>query len=125
MQQAPGAFGTAGALGNGGRYHADKSCGGSEHRGKAKSTREIFSDQDIAAIKKSGVPAADIALILISCGCRPGELFNVPLVNCREDHFIGGSKTEAGKNRVIPIGSDGIAAYQKMRVRAIEKEEPC
>lgn len=88
---------------------------------KQKSTREIFSDQDIAAIKKSGVPAADIALILISCGCRPGELFNVPLVNCREDHFIGGSKTEAGKNRVIPIGSDGIAAYQKMRVRAIEK----
>ena len=60
-------------------------------------------------------------MILISCGCRPGELFNVPLVNCREDHFIGGSKTEAGKNRVIPIGSDGIAAYQKMRVRAIEK----
>ena len=33
---------------------------------KQKSTREIFSDQDIAAIRKSGVPAADIALILIS-----------------------------------------------------------
>lgn len=88
---------------------------------KQKSTREIFTEEDIKAIKKSKLHAADIALILISCGCRPGELFTVPLVNCREDHFIGGSKTEAGKNRVIPIGPDGIKAYQKMRKRAIRE----
>ena len=88
---------------------------------KQKSTREIFTEEDIKAIKKSDLHAADIALILISCGCRPGELFTVPLVNCREDHFIGGSKTEAGKNRVIPIGPDGIKAYQKMRKRAIKE----
>lgn len=86
---------------------------------KQKSTREIFTEDDIKAIKKSTLHAADIALILISCGCRPGELFSVPLVNCREDHFIGGSKTEAGKNRVIPIGPDGLAAYQKIRRKAI------
>lgn len=87
---------------------------------KQKSTREIFTEEDIKAIKKSKLHAADIALILISCGCRPGELFSVPLVNCREDHFIGGSKTEAGKNRVIPIGPDGIKAYQKIRKKAIK-----
>ena len=86
---------------------------------KQKSTREIFTEEDIKAIKKSKIHAADIALILISCGCRPGELFSVPLVNCREDHFIGGSKTEAGKNRVIPVGPDGIKAYQKIRSKAI------
>lgn len=88
---------------------------------KQKSTREVFSEDDIKSIKKSKLHAADIALILISCGCRPGELFGVPLVNCREDHFIGGSKTEAGKNRVIPIGPDGIAAYKKIRDKAISK----
>ena len=88
---------------------------------KQKSTREIFTEEDIKAIKESSLHAADIALILISCGCRPGELFTVPLVNCREDHFIGGSKTEAGKNRVIPIGPEGIKAYQKMRKRAIKE----
>ena len=87
---------------------------------KQKSTRESFTEEDIKAIKKSALHAADIALILISCGCRPGELFTVPLVNCREDHFIGGSKTEAGKNRVIPIGPDGIIAYQKIRRKSIE-----
>ena len=86
---------------------------------KQKSTRNIFTDEEIRRIKASSHPAADIALIMISCGCRPGELFNVPLVNCREDHFIGGSKTEAGKNRVIPIGPDGIAAYKKIRDQAI------
>lgn len=86
---------------------------------KQKSAREIFTEEEIKAIKKSKLHAADIALILISCGCRPGELFSVPLVNCREDYFIGGSKTDAGKNRVIPIGPDGIDAYKKIRAKAI------
>lgn len=87
---------------------------------KQKSTREIFTEEDIKAIKKSKLHAADIALVLISCGCRPGELFSAPLVNCREDHFIGGSKTDAGKNRVIPIGPDGIDAYKKIRAKAMK-----
>lgn len=88
---------------------------------KQKSTREIFTEEDIKSIKKSKLHAADIALIMISCGCRPGELFSVPLVNCRDDHFIGGSKTDAGKNRVIPIGTDGIDAYRKIRAKAISE----
>lgn len=91
---------------------------------KQKTTRETFTDKQIQLIRNSTLPAADIALILLSCGCRPGELFSVPLVNCREDHFIGGSKTEAGKNRVIPIGPDGIKAYQKIRTKAIDEKKP-
>lgn len=86
---------------------------------KQLSTREIFLEQDINTIRASKLEAADIALILISCGCRPGELFKVPVSNCFEDYFIGGSKTEAGKDRVIPIGTDGLAAYQKIRNTAI------
>lgn len=83
--------------------------------------RETFLEEDIKAIKKSKSEAADIALILTSCGCRPGELFKVPLADCFDDYFIGGSKTEAGKDRVIPIGTDGLAAYKKIRKKAIEK----
>lgn len=86
---------------------------------KQLSVREIFLDADIKAVKKSKLPAADIALILISCGCRPGELFKVPLSDCFDAHFVGGSKTEAGKDRVIPIGPDGLRAYQKIRAEAI------
>ena len=88
---------------------------------KQKSKREIFLEAEIEAIKKSKLHAKDIALILISCGCRPGELFKVPLADCFDDHFIGGSKTEAGRDRVIPIGPDGLAAYRKMRDRAIRE----
>lgn len=91
---------------------------------KQLSTREIFLDADIKAISKSEEKAADIALILISCGCRPGELFKVPLVDCHEDYFIGGSKTEAGKNRVIPIGKEGLSAYQKIKKEAEAKSAP-
>lgn len=91
---------------------------------KQLSTREIFLDADIKAISKSEEKAADIALILISCGCRPGELFKVPLVDCHEDYFIGGSKTEAGKNRVIPIGKEGLSAYQKIKKEAEAKNAP-
>lgn len=86
---------------------------------KQLSVREIFLDADVQEIQKSKVNAADIALILISCGCRPGELFKVPLVDCHDDYFIGGSKTEAGKNRVIPIGTEGLAAYQKIKKEAM------
>ena len=82
--------------------------------------RETFLDADIKAIRASKLEAADIALVLLSCGCRPGELFKVPIADCYEDYFIGGSKTEAGKNRVIPIGNDGISAYQKIRKKALE-----
>lgn len=88
-----------------------------------KSERRAFTDTELAAIKAAKHPAADIALILISCGCRPGELFSVPLVNCREGHFIGGSKTDSGKNRVIPIGPDGMAAYTKLREKAIKEKK--
>lgn len=90
-----------------------------------KSTRQPFKDADIQAMQKSSNPAADIALILIATGARPGELFSVPLMNCREDHFIGGSKTEAGRNRVIPVAPLGMEAYTKLRQKAIEKKLPC
>lgn len=85
-----------------------------------KSTRQPFTTTDIAAMQASGNPAADIALILIGTGARPNELFSVPLVNCHEAYFIGGSKTEAGRNRVIPVSPVGLAAYTKLRQKAID-----
>lgn len=88
---------------------------------RQKSIREIFTEEDIQKIKASSLPAAQIALIMISSGCRPGELFTVPLANCGKNHMIWGSKTEAGKNRVIPIGSDGVEAYQTLTILSTVK----
>ena len=83
------------------------------------SVKKPFLEADIHAIQASNHRAAAIALILLGCGCRPNELFSALMVNCHEDYFIGGSKTEAGRNRVIMISPIGLEAYQTLRQRAI------
>lgn len=86
---------------------------------KQLSTKQVLLEENIKAIQQSKNRGADIVLILVACGCRPNELFNALLVNCHEDYFIGGSKTEAGKNRPIVISSVGLDAYQRIRAQAI------
>lgn len=48
---------------------------------------------------------ARITLIFIFTGFRPNELFSLKRtdVNLKRNYLIGGSKTAAGKNRIIPI----------------------
>lgn len=89
---------------------------------KQLSTKEVFLDADIKAIKESQNRGKDIVMIMISCGCRPNELFNALLINCHEDYFIGGSKTKSGIDRPIMISPDGLAAYQALRQKAVENK---
>ena len=89
---------------------------------KQLTTKEVFLEADIKAIKESSNRGKDIVLILLSCGCRPNELFNALLINCHEDYFIGGSKTEAGTDRPIVISADGLEAYRRLRNKAIENK---
>lgn len=83
-----------------------------------KSKGKVFPAEAIQAIQDSGDPAADITMILMATGCRGNELFTVPLSNCAERYFIGGSKTDTGRNRVIPVAPDGLAAYQRLLTAA-------
>lgn len=66
-----------------------------------------FSEQEKTALWENvnTVKNADIALILLYTGMRIGELLDMKKENVHlsERYMIGGSKTEAGKNRVIPI----------------------
>lgn len=89
---------------------------------KQLTTKEVLMDADIKAIQSSTNRGAPIALIMVACGCRPNELFNALLINCHEDYFIGGSKTEAGTDRPIVVSSVGLAAYQELRRKAIENK---
>ena len=41
--------------------------------------------------------------MLIGTGMRIGELFSLPLSGYHQTYVIGGSKTDAGRNRIIPI----------------------
>jgi integrase len=70
-----------------------------------KKEKNIFTDTEIKKLFKAKLPWADTILIMIYTGLRISELlaltkFNVDI----EKGFItGGIKTDAGKNRLIPI----------------------
>lgn len=91
---------------------------------KQKSEGIVLKPEEIQKIQKSSCVAADIVLILLATGCRPGELFGAATENCYDNYFIGGSKTEAGKNRVIPVAQIGMEAYKRILQKATEKNSP-
>lgn len=80
-----------------------------------KKEKEIFSDSEINTLwenKENDI--AKIILILIQTGMRINELFSIEIKNVYLDnkYMVGGEKTEAGKNRIIPI-SDSIFPFVK------------
>jgi integrase len=68
--------------------------------------KKIFTDEQIQVLfNYDSNDTAKIILILIYTGMRIGELFEVTKsnVNLEEEYLIGGFKTEAGTNRLIPL----------------------
>lgn len=79
-----------------------------------KSAMTAFTDDQIKAIQNATEQARTIVLVLIATGARPNELFKVPLSDCYDNYFIGGSKTQAGMRRAIVVSDVGLAAYQEL-----------
>jgi integrase len=77
-----------------------------------KKEKEIFSDADIEKLEADGSEAAKIVLMLIYTGMRIGELFALPLEDYHETYVVGGEKTEAGRNRIIPIRPEGRGYFR-------------
>ena len=76
----------------------------------AKHEKGAFDDLQIRKLEKladAGVPWSDTVLILCYTGLRINELLALtPFAYDRNTHCItGGSKTDAGKDRVIPVHS--------------------
>lgn len=78
-----------------------------------------YTINEILALKKAGTPEAHIMLIFIYTGLRINEMLNINRDNihidekCDDDgterlisYMITGSKTKAGKNRIVPIHDD-------------------
>ena len=87
-------------------------------KAKQKKTRTPFTEEQVRAIGASKHPAAQVAVLLLATGCRPNELFSAKLANCHDGYFISGSKTEAGRNRVIPVSPFGLDTYNRFREAA-------
>lgn len=75
----------------------------------AKKQKTTFSKKEIAALWENvDVPYVDLVLILLYTGMRISELLGIKTenINLGGGYMIGGLKTEAGKNRIIPIHAD-------------------
>lgn len=72
-----------------------------------KKEKEVFTPEEIQKIESDGSEAARIVLMLLATGMRIGELFVLPLQDYHQTYVVGGSKTDAGRNRVIPIRPEG------------------
>lgn len=83
-----------------------------------KKEKEIFSEEDIQKLEADGSQAAKLALMMVYTGMRIGELFGLRTENVHETYVIGGEKTEAGRNRIIPIRSEGRKYFAEFKERA-------
>lgn len=85
---------------------------------KDKVEKEHFSDLEVQKIQSAaaaGVPWADCVYLMIKSGLRISEFLALDKfsVDLEEGVFRGGLKTDAGKNRVVPIHSSCVAIVQR------------
>ena len=92
------------------------------------STEQIhdrYSNEEIKTLwsKLYGINNVDIILIMIYTGLRPTELLELQTGNVHldEKYMVGGMKTEAGKDRIIPL-NDKIIPLVKNRYDPNKKD---
>lgn len=86
------------------RRLADSNLAAYIHTGENdKSTRPAFTSAQVEIISKSKAKYADYILSLIYTGMRPSEMFDLKPSSYNNGVLTGGAKTEAGKNRIIPV----------------------
>ena len=77
-----------------------------EYTDSDRQIHKAFSDSEIALLwGKRDIPYVDFVLLTIYTGMRPSEVLNLKTENIHLDerYMIGGMKTDAGRNRTIPI----------------------
>lgn len=79
-------------------------------------SRQVFSSEEIELLYKNlSIPYIDTLLIMILHGLRPTELLTIQTedVHLDKNYFICGIKTEAGRNRMIPISRLSLAFVKR------------
>lgn len=82
-----------------------------------------FSDQEILALwEHLEIPFADMVLIGIYSGWRPQELATLKIANVDLEvrTYTGGSKTDAGRNRLVPIPDQVFELVKKNYNQAVQ-----
>ena len=85
----------------------------------AKGTRPAFTKEQVESIRQQigKTPHAEDVYCLIYTGFRPTEMFALTKGDYKDGILYGGIKTEAGKNRAVPI-SPKIATYIETKLES-------
>ena len=76
-----------------------------------------YSRQEMNILwNNTSIPLVNAILLQCYTGFRPQELCKIKLtdVNINERYIVGGMKTEAGKNRIVPIGDTAMKLVNKL-----------
>ena len=91
---------------------------------KVENPHKPFTNKEIEKLwaNVGTIAYIDTILILIYTGLRAGELLSIRKenVHLEEKYMIGGSKTNAGKNRIIPI-NEKILPFIQTRYQTSDK----
>lgn len=97
-----------------------------------KSKRAAFTRDELERMRKdydAGSEFTGYMLIMCYCGLRYGEMATIykKNVHLNEGYMIGGIKSEAGRDRTIPIGDDVLSIvqhfYSKGKKKLLEMNE--
>ena len=85
--------------------------------GRKSPEREIFTDEQVTLIlSQKNTPTGQMVIALLACGVRIYELLHFKHEDFHRTesgaYLIGGCKTEAGRNRIIPILDFGIPVFE-------------
>ncbi|MBO5138721.1 MAG: tyrosine-type recombinase/integrase [Bacilli bacterium] len=100
------------AKGNNIKVGADVSKFVNIKKSQPSTLHKPFTDEELSLLWANRNEIIDIILINIYTGLRPGEFFKISEIY--DDYFVTGSKTEAGKNRVIPLNNKIKAVFHEM-----------
>ncbi len=77
---------------------------------------KAFSHAEITKLWESDSPDAQLVLLYIYTGFRAAELLELKVENVHldEHYLIGGKKTEAGRNRIVPIHSKMLPIVKRL-----------
>lgn len=86
-------------------------------KSESKTTKEVYTDEEIEKLwKHQGNECVDVTLVLLYTGMRIGEFLSLKMENIHldEQYVVGGSKTEAGKNRTIALADKIMPVMRRL-----------
>ncbi|MBR5948226.1 MAG: tyrosine-type recombinase/integrase [Clostridia bacterium] len=90
-------------------------------RGRPAKSHEPLTDEEIKLIEADPSDTSRIVQMLLATGMRIGELFSLPLEDYHDTYVVGGEKTVAGRERIIPIRPEGRKHFAYFAGLAQEK----